>query len=205
MNPGQTPHQHILSYQHTLIPTQPPILTLSLLPTHSTIVDVHFPPGTHLALTVNGITREYSPIVGYLHVETSTGIPKPNIEVMIRMVPNGALSSHLRQVLSLETCGTSTNPQLGVTMPCHVPCNIYGPLYPAPAQFGYLPYYLPSPRSTTAATTSLKDMTATSNPVPVLVMIAGKRITRTHTLFINVPYLSCKLLPGAAPPLCYPR
>ena len=157
-------------------------------------MDVHFPPGAHLALTVNGITREYSPIAGYLHVEAATGIPNPHIEIMIRMVPNGALSGLLNQLLSLDTCGSSAIPLLGVTMPCHVPCTVYGPLYPAPATFGYLPYYLPPPRITSAAVTA-----SSSTPVPMLVMIAG--------IFIPVPHNDIRPLcelPSVADPLLSP-
>ena len=171
-------------------------------------MDVNFPPGTHLALTINGITREYSPIAGYLHVEKATGIPDPHIELMIRLVPNGALSGLLKHILSLDNGGgalgrggsggvttkttasastsTSTIP-LGVTMPCHVPCTIYGPLFPAPATFGYLPYYLPLRFTNGIAATALSDATV-STPVPVLVMIAGAFFLYPHNNIL--PFIS---------------
>jgi hypothetical protein len=76
---------------------------------------IDLPPGSHLALTLNGVVREYTPITSTSPnpIPNTTANPNPDpshnanpnpysIELIIRLVPNGQFSAALSSSLKLE-------------------------------------------------------------------------------------------------------
>jgi ferredoxin-NADP reductase len=85
------------------------------------------PPGSHIALSIKGLVREYTPIR-----MTESNDREGEITIIVRLVPEGVFSTLLRSVLK---DGQRTY------LDCSIACNVYGPLYPLPARFGYVPSY----------------------------------------------------------------
>ena len=101
--------------------------------THSPVFPINLSPGCHIALKMQNIVREFTPvIVGDADVNT-----RGTCEIIMRLVPNGKFSSLLISTLKLESI-TSTFKDW---TRCSIPCDVYGPLLPLPSRFGYLPYY----------------------------------------------------------------
>lgn len=101
--------------------------------------DVQFPPGSHIALRLGEITREFCPISNSLYGGGGRNGP---MELLVRLVPGGMFCMRLKAALKQIT----SSADVAVAMGCNIACEVYGPLYPAPERFGYLPYY-PSRRS----------------------------------------------------------
>jgi NAD(P)H-flavin reductase len=95
------------------------------------IFPISCPPGSHIALKVGDVVREFTPI---------SSIERANeVEIVVRLVRNGAFSSVLLPLLGLDL---DRPPKNGWTE-CSLDCGVYGPLLPLPARFGYRPYYSP--------------------------------------------------------------
>jgi NAD(P)H-flavin reductase len=95
------------------------------------IFPIGCPPGSHIALKVGDVVREFTPI--------SSSESANEIEIVIRLVRKGAFSSVLLPLLGLDLDG----PQRTGWTECSIDCGVYGPLLPLPARFGYRPYYSP--------------------------------------------------------------
>jgi hypothetical protein len=70
--------------------------------------------------------REYTPI------KTTEGDDDEDITIIVRLVPKGTFSTLLKSFLK---DGQTTY------LDCSIACNVYGPLHPLQARFGYVPFY----------------------------------------------------------------
>jgi Oxidoreductase FAD-binding domain len=115
------------------------------------VIPISCPPGSHISLKLGSIVREFTP----MYSSESAN----ELDIVVRLVRNGAFSSVLLSLLGLNFDGP---PKRGWTE-CSLDCGVYGPLLPLPAKFGYRPYYSPRPLES-----------CYSDPCrPTLIMIGG--------------------------------
>lgn len=115
---------------------------------------INISPGCHVALRLENIVREFTPVVVGDADENTRG----TAEIMVRLIPEGKFSTLLISTLKLESISSMCKEWTC----CLIPCDVYGPLLPLPSRFGYLPYY----------------GTPSSNEVRTIVMIgAGTGVT----------------------------
>ena len=93
---------------------------------------INIPPGCHIVLKLGNVLREYTPI-------NNQDGSNSNVEVLIRLVPNGKFSIQISHLLGLNNA--TRNIPHGSWIDCNVPCGVYGPLFPLPSKFGYFPHY----------------------------------------------------------------
>lgn len=95
------------------------------------VFPISCPPCSHISLKLGNVIREFTP--------TCSSGSVNEIEIVVRLVRNGAFSSVLRPLLNVDFDG----PQGRGWNDCSLDCAVYGPLLPLPAKFGYRPYYSP--------------------------------------------------------------
>lgn len=143
------------------------------------IFPINCPPGSHIALKLGEVIREFTPIY--------SGNNTNEIEIVVRLVLNGAFSSVLLSLLGLDLHGSLRTEWTD----CFLECGVYGPMMPLPAKFGYRPYYSPVKTcSSDSLRPTLIMIGAGSGAMPLFSVIAAALKNKDDRTMIKLLTLS---------------